>query len=464
MSIVNFNKNISNSLMNLLAIIDFFLLNILIIVFLGKTNNYVLSEVFHFHYRAIVFFNMAWMLTANYTKIYKSARFTTMVQVVKSSIFHLIIIFLFFFTLSGLRNGELLSLKSSFALLLIVSIYLASSRIIVLYFVKRYRIKGKDLVACFIIGLNNQTFELVTFLSNSNQYGYKLLGVFTDNEFNYKNVKVLPLSKLKDKIKDDSIKEVFVCTDKFLSQKKLTEILKFLKKIYVKINIVPDFDGVLDLNLEKNYINYLPVYSSEKFDFEKPKNILIKRGFDILFSMLFLILIFSWTFPIVALITKLTSKGPVFYLQERIGINGKPFNIIKYRSMKMHDENQHPLLSSEKDSRITKWGKIMRKYRIDEFPQFINVLLGNMSIVGPRPERKHFINKIEKISPQVKDLQLIKPGITSLGQTLFGYAENVNQMRQRLRYDLLYLKNYSIVMDIKIIFLTIIIVITGKGK
>jgi len=404
------DKDISNSLMNFIAIVDFIALNCVFIFFLKESNDYSFGVIFRMHYRALLFVNLAWILSSITTKLYKSIRFTTMVQVVKSSIQQLVILSLFFFTLSGLRKDDILSLKHSFILLAIVGVYIIITRILVLSYAKRYRIKGKDIIESFVIGLNNQTLELVSFLNNSNQYGYRLLGVFTDKKIEFENLEVQSLSNLKDRIKRDAVKEVFVCTNQYLSHKKLTEILKLLNDNFIKINIIPDFDSVLNLNLKKNYINYLPVYSSEKFVFEKSSNRIVKRGFDILFSISFIIFIASWTFPIFALITKLTSKGPILFLQERIGINGKVFKIIKFRSMKIDAENDGPQLSNgDGDSRITKWGKIMRKYRIDELPQFINVLNGDMSIVGP-------------------------------------------------------LKNYSIVMDLKIIFLTIVVVIKGKGK
>jgi len=387
-----------------------------------------------------------------------------MVKIIMASIKHLFIILLFFFTISGVSKLGLLSIVNSLKLLSVIGFYLIITRILILAYTKKNRLKGNDSKEVYVIGQNNQTTELVSFLSDHNQYGYKLLGVFSDRSSENEKIEIQSLLKLRDKVKSHSIKEVFICTDKYLSRNKLADVLKLLNNNFVKINIVPDFNSVLNLDLTRNYINYLPIYTSERFSFEKNENIVIKRIFDIIFSSVFLILIFSWALPIFALITKITSKGSIFYLQERIGLNGKKFKIIKFRSMKTDAELQSPLLSSDEDPRITKWGKIMRRYRIDELPQFINVFRGNMSVVGPRPEREFFINEIKKLSPYVKLLQKIKPGITSLGQTLFGYAENVNEMRQRLRYDLLYLKNYSIVMDLKIIFLTIMVIIRGKGK
>ncbi|MGY8926895.1 MAG: sugar transferase, partial [Flavobacteriales bacterium] len=154
----------------------------------------------------------------------------------------------------------------------------------------------------------------------------------------------------------------------------------------------------------------------------------------------------------------------IFFLQNRIGKNGRIFKIIKFRTMYMNSEKEGPQLSSSSDSRITKIGKIMRKTRLDEFPQFLNVLIGDMSLVGPRPERQFYIDQIAAIEPQFLELTKVRPGITSWGQVKYGYAENVEQMLDRMKFDLLYLKNRSLSIDFKIMLFTILIVFKGAGK
>ena len=189
----------------------------------------------------------------------------------------------------------------------------------------------------------------------------------------------------------------------------------------------------------------------------------IKRAIDVIVSLAALIIL-TPLYAIVACIIKGTSPGPVFYLQERIGLHNKPFNIIKFRSMVQDAEvGGQPQLSSDDDPRITPFGRFMRKYRIDELPQFWNVLMGDMSIVGPRPERKFYIDQITKRVPSYALLHQVRPGITSMGMVKFGYAKNVDEMVERVKYDLMYLDNMSLMNDLKILIYTIKIVFTGRG-
>jgi len=196
----------------------------------------------------------------------------------------------------------------------------------------------------------------------------------------------------------------------------------------------------------------------------KKRYIFPKRIFDIAFSSFVILAVLSWLTPLVAIIIFFESGEKTFFKQERIGKNWKPFYIYKFKSMVGFPPVNDPLLSKDEEGRITTFGKIMRKYRIDEFPQFINVFKGEMSIVGPRPERLFFLNDITSYIPKYKKMVNLKPGITSLGQIKYGYADNLEQMLKRARYDLIYLDNLTFWTDIKVILGTIIIVFQGKGR
>ncbi len=196
---------------------------------------------------------------------------------------------------------------------------------------------------------------------------------------------------------------------------------------------------------------YIPVWQS-----------VIKTICDYFFSVVFL-LILSPFMLLLSVLIMISGKGPVIYTQDRIGKNGKPFVIYKFRSMIFEAENGNPMLSGVQEGRLTRFGRFMRKYRIDEIPNFFNVLKGDMSVVGPRPERKFFIDQIILRAHDYSELQKVKPGITSWGQVKFGYASNVDEMIERLEYDFYYLEHRSIWFDLKILIMTLGTVLKGKG-
>ena len=297
--------------------------------------------------------------------------------------------------------------------------------------------------------------------------GYKLIGLVETsgekNNFFSKKLKNLgTLSNLDQIIKHNQIDEAIIAleNEEFVLIEKTLYELNY-QNIIAKI--IPNKSDLILGNVKMSSIHGIPfteIHPSSMNLFES----FIKRKLDIIISLLALIVLFP-IFIFNAFIIKLSSKGPVFYSQERAGKHRKIFKIIKFRSMYINAESEgKPKLTQENDNRITSWGKIMRKYRIDELPQFYNVLKGEMSLVGPRPERNYFIEKIIKKAPHYKLVFKIRPGITSWGMVKYGYADNVEKMIERLKYDIIYLENLSIFSDIKVLAYTLIIVLQGRGK
>lgn len=230
----------------------------------------------------------------------------------------------------------------------------------------------------------------------------------------------------------------------------------------LKIRLKPNKDNILLWSIKPYNVSSEPMIELS-FNTMIWWQKFIKRSFDLVSSSLAIILL-SPLFAYSAYRVKKSSKGPIFYKQERLGLKAKPFFIYKFRSMYIDAEDKIPMLSQNGDSRVTPWGKIMRKYRIDEIPQFINILKGDMSLIGPRPERAYFVEQIEKIAPHYRLLFNLKPGLSSWGETEYGYASNVEEMVERLKYDIVYLENVSLKMDFKILLHTIGVVFRGEGK
>lgn len=251
----------------------------------------------------------------------------------------------------------------------------------------------------------------------------------------------------------------------FKSKSKENDIYTLINRLYpcnVEISVVPSLYDMLTGAAMIDDVSDQPLIRISEHKMSDT-GLCIKRAFDVIVSVTMLILL-SPLYLILSLLVWYSSKGPVFYKQERIGLHGLPFNIIKFRTMCVHAEEATPQLSADDDPRITKVGKWMRKYRLDELPQFWNILRGEMSIVGPRPERRYFINQIEEKAPYYCMIYKIRPGLTSWGPIKVGYTDTLDKMIRRLNYDIVYIENMSIRLDIKIMFHTIGVIFNGKGK
>ncbi|GAB3709761.1 hypothetical protein GCM10027592_46180 [Spirosoma flavus] len=293
--------------------------------------------------------------------------------------------------------------------------------------------------------------------------GFRFYGYFDQNNPENSDKLTGGYDDLLAYVRSAGIDCVYCCMP-YIDNSRLKSIVDNAEDVDYQVKLLVDFRGFLAKGASMEYHDFLPVMNLSSQMLADFRVNTLKRSFDILFSLLSLGLGLP-LFVIMALITRLTSKGPIFYAQERIGRHGKPFNIYKFRSMYVNAEQSGPVLSGGLlDSRITPWGRFMRKTRLDEIPQFYNVLVGDMSVVGPRPERQFFIDQIVEIAPEYRSLLKVKPGITSIGQIKFGYAASIDEMVQRLRYDLLYPERRSFLFDMWIIAQTLRVMAQGRGK
>lgn len=318
-----------------------------------------------------------------------------------------------------------------------------------------------------LVGGNQKAVELYDELQGEDKsqgfhfMGYISLNGGTEKEFAEKLNCLGNIKDIRQIVRDQEVEEVILAIESY-EHPRLNAILNELEGVHVRVRIIPDLYDIISGTVKINHI-LGPALIEVKRELMPVWQISVKRGMDIFFSIL-AIALGSPLFLFIGIGVKLGSKGPVFYRQERIGLNGKPFQIIKFRTMRTDAEKDGPQLARENDNRVTKFGFFLRKTRLDEIPQFLNVLKGDMSLVGPRPERQFFIDQIVQVAPHYKLLHRVRPGITSWGQVKYGYAENVDQMVERLKFDILYIENMSLAIDIKILLYTVLIMVQGRGK
>ena len=414
------------------------------------------------------FWLLLYVITGTYKNVYRKSRLREIGQTFRMTLLGVIVIFFTLMLDDVIPDYH--AYYPSFLTLFIAHFGFTATGRLVLSSITNSRIRSRKFgFNTILIGSNANALKLYNELEGQQRsWGYKFVGfVHVDNKngFSEELKEKLPnlgeVENLRQIMNTTKAEEAIIAIETF-EHDRINSIINEVDNTSVIVKMVPDMYDILSGQVKMTSIFGAPLIEINR-EIMPAWQTTLKRVIDILASI-FALIVLTPLYLVLIIGVRASSKGPIFYSHERIGHHGKPFYIHKFRSMFVDAEKNGPALSSKEDPRITRFGKFMRKTRMDELPQFWNVLIGEMSLVGPRPERKYFIDLIVKQAPHYRHLHKVKPGITSWGQVKYGYAENVDQMIERLKYDLLYIENMSLYVDMKILIYTVLIVVQGRGK
>lgn len=430
--------------------LDLIIINLLAYFLLPETLNQI-----GYH----LFVSISWVIIAWNIGFYEVYRYTKVIEILgntlKQYLFFLIVNFAFIgFYLKFSEPSKMIQFVSLSILLI------ALAKFFVYYALRRFRVVfGGNFRRVVIVGNGKSVDQLEDFFNENPDYGYKL-----EKVFNLVTNKKERIDECFNFVMENKIDEIY-CSLSDLANTDVNKFIDFTDNNLKILKFLPDNKEILARNLVFDYYDYIPIISLRNIPLDQISNKIIKRSFDIIFSLLVIIGLLSWLTPILAILIKLESKGNIFFKQKRNGLNYKEFYCYKFRSMELN-EIADLYQVSKNDPRITRVGKFIRKTSIDELPQFFNVLLGDMSVVGPRP---HMVSHTEMYARRIDKFMVrhfIKPGITGLAQTkgFRGEVETDKDIIYRVKFDIFYLENWSLLLDIKIIFLTVYNAIKGEEK
>ena len=413
-----------------------------------------------FRVTPILVFSALWIISAFITKFYEVYRFTKLIRIISYIFYQLLLFSILVFAFFGAVQSPTPGLSQTLVFLLYTFIVISLFKLTLFYALQSYRLGfGGNFRKTIIIGNDESVTELKEFFLNQKELGYENRMTF---KFNHPSD--LNLEECFDFILTRNIDEVY-CSANELDESQISRLITFCENNFKILKFISKRGGLLSKKLKTDTYGLSTVQSLREMPLSNDFNTILKRTFDIAFSLFIIIFLLSWITPIIGLIIKIESRGPVFFKQTRNGIKFREFTCYKFRSM-IENNDADIQQATKNDKRVTKIGKILRKTSLDELPQFFNVLIGNMSVVGPRP---HMIRENERYSKSVDKFMVrhfVKPGITGLAQVkgFRGEIETDEDIINRVKYDIYYLENWSLILDLNIVFLTTINFLTGQKK
>ena len=415
-----------------------------------------------FHLNAVyyaIFISFTWFIIAANLGFYEVYRYTKVIAILNCTLKQGILFALFCLVLEYFYSETANQKRVVLFVLVSLSVVL-SIKLFVYYFLRKFRVLfGGNSRTVVLLGNEANTNPLKYFFTENPDYGYKLIKVFTLEDRKKERIDECLSFALEAKMDE------IYCSMADLSDSQISEIINFADNNLKTLKLIPGEKQILSRNSKFEYYDYIPIISLRNILQDETLNKVFKRVFDLIFSSIVILGLLSWLTPIMAIIIKWDTKGPLFFVQKRNGLNYKEFNCYKFRSMELNDKADLDL-ASKNDVRITKVGKFIRKTSIDELPQFFNVLLGDMSVVGPRPHMVSVANLYASKVDKFMVRHFVKPGITGLAQTkgFRGEVETDEDIINRVKYDIFYMENWSILLDIKIILNTIYNMLKGDEK
>ncbi len=410
----------------------------------------------------LIYINIFWLLISILSGFYKVYRFTKIYRIFTLLFIQFFLITLAYFSYFGIfREGDVV--HNQFKILVSILVGVTIFKFISFYALKQYRRGGKNYRNVVVIGQDDTSKNVSKIFIEEEELGYKYHGFFSNKPKNQENY----LGHLNDSfeyILNNNIDEIY-CTVSALKKEEVKEFTKFANRHSRIIKLIPNSNELYSKNLSAEYYSNTLVLNVNRLPLDIAENRVMKRTFDILFSILVIIFLLSWLGPLLAILIRIESKGPALFKQEREGLGGYHFICYKFRSMKVNKQSdkQH---AKKNDERVTKIGAFLRKTSIDELPQFFNVLVGDMSVVGPRPHISTFSQEYQKEIDNYMERHSVKPGITGLAQVsgYRGEVTNRSDIKNRVRLDIFYIENWSLLLDLRITLQTLFNVFKGDEK